>query len=245
MINITVGSFKGGVGKSTVSLNFAYELSKYGKVLLVDTDPQNSLAFFLCQEFDKGFSEILFMNADIDNLIKKPFPEDNNNFHFLPTGVYGINNPTYYEDEFSLDKVERFLKLIKNFDFEYIVYDTPPRISKHIETLIQASEDFLLVLTPDPATYSSFVIFLKFLEENNLKEKVLCLTNQTEPTKISEDFTKLISLHFKKRNLGFLPRDLTVIESQGKCRPTVAYNSDCPFSIFLKKAVLNYLKLKT
>lgn len=46
MINITVGSFKGGVGKSTVALNFAYELSKYYKVLLVDTDPQNSLAFF-------------------------------------------------------------------------------------------------------------------------------------------------------------------------------------------------------
>lgn len=55
MINITVGSFKGGVGKSTLALNFAYELSKYYKVLLVDTDPQNSLAFFYVKNLKKDF----------------------------------------------------------------------------------------------------------------------------------------------------------------------------------------------
>jgi cellulose biosynthesis protein BcsQ len=243
MKNITVGSFKGGVGKSTVSLNFAYKLSQYYKVLLVDSDPQNSLAFFMCQNFKKGLSEVLFEDEIIDNVIKQPFSKENSNFYFLPAGNFCISNPTVYEEEFSIDRIKTFINKIKKFEFDYILYDTPPRISKHIETLIEVSDDFLLVLTPDPATYSSFTIFLRFLEEYDLKDKVFSLINKVTPTSISDDFTKLINMYFRDKNLGILPNDFSVVESQGKCKPDILYNPDSPFSIFIKKAVSKYLEL--
>ena len=245
MINLTVGSFKGGVGKSTVALNFAYELSKYYKVLLIDTDPQNSLAFFLCQEFKKGFSEILFEDEKPNNLIKTPFPNENTNFYFLPTGTFCIKNPISYEEEFKVNLIKEFLTKISNFEFDFVVYDTPPRISKHIETLLEVSEDFLMVLNPDPATYSSLKIFLQFIQKSGLNVEIYSVINKTEPTTVSEDFTRLIVAEFNKKNvLGILPKDQNVLESQGKCRPIVMYNPDAPFSVFLKKLVLNYINLK-
>ncbi len=245
MVNLTVGSFKGGVGKSTVALNFAYELSKYYKVLLVDTDPQNSLAFFLCQDFKKGFSEILFEEENPDSLIKNPYPKENVNFYFLPAGIFCIQNPTVYEDKFEVELLKNFLNKITKFGFDFIVYDTPPRISQHTETLLKISEDFLIVLNPDPATYFSLKILLNFIQESKLKSKKLySVINKVEPTILSEDFSRLIVAEFGKNNLGILPKDENVIESQGKCKPVLIHNPDSPFSIFLKKLVINYISLK-
>ncbi|PMP62885.1 MAG: hypothetical protein C0198_02710 [Sulfurihydrogenibium sp.] len=242
MVNITVGSFKGGVGKSTISLNFAYELSRKYKVLLVDTDPQNSLGFFLCQDFKKGFSEVLFEEGKPEDFIKKPF--NDTRLYFLPAGSLCIGNPIFYEDNFTVDRVENFLDRIRFLEFDYVIYDTPPRISNHIESLVKVSDDLIIVLNPDPATYSSFIIFLKFLEKNHLENKTYYIVNKAEPTKISEDFIKLISANFNEKNLGIIPRDFKVMESQGKCKPATMYDPNTPFSISLKKTVEAYLKLK-
>lgn len=241
MVNITVGSFKGGVGKSTIALNFAYELSLKHKVLLIDTDPQNSLANFLCLDFETGFSELLTGKARLEDVLQRSVL-GNKNFDFIPTGVLSLKNPDYYESAFDGGILKR---IINSFQpYEFILYDTPPRISKHIETLLELTDDFLIVLNPDPATFASFTIFNEFVESKQLKEKTYILVNKTEPTKVSEDFSKIISYLYKERNLGLIPTDINVIDSQGQCKPTVLYNPTCPFSVYIKRIVDRYLSLK-
>jgi cellulose biosynthesis protein BcsQ len=242
MVIIPAISFKGGVGKSTVALNFAAEVSKYYKVLLVDTDPQNSLAFFLCKDFSKGLSEILFENLNPERAIHK---EVNNepNLDFIPAGTFCLKNQIFYEDNFNMESLKKFLnnETIKNYDF--IIFDTPPRINQHIETLIEVSNYGLMVLTPDPATFSSFVIFEKFFEDKEYIGKILAIINKTEPSKVEEDFARIFKYKLGEKFLGFTPKDDNVVQSQGKCIPTVFYNPDCAFSIFLKKIVLKFLDL--
>ncbi|MEZ0323265.1 MAG: ParA family protein [Hydrogenothermaceae bacterium] len=240
MINITVDSFKGGVGKSTVALNFAFELSLKFKVLLIDTDPQNSLAHFLCRDFEIGFSEVITEKVDIRKTIQREVL--NKNFDFLPCGILSLRDPQLYEDVLNLENITKLTNIFENYDF--IIYDTPPRISKHIETLIDFSDDFLIVLNPDPATFSSFAIFQQFIESRKAKEKTYILINKTEPTKISEDFSKMITYLYKERNLGFIPYDISVLDSQGDCKPTVLHNPTTPFSLYIKNIVEKYLSIK-
>jgi cellulose biosynthesis protein BcsQ len=242
MVIIPVISFKGGVGKSTVALNFAAELSKYYKILLVDTDPQNSLAFFLCKDFSKGLSEILFENLDPERAIHKEVNSEPN-LDFIPAGTFCLRNQIFYEDNFNLENIKKFLnnETVKNYEF--IIFDTPPRISQHIETLIEISNYSLMVLTPDPATFSSFVIFEKFFEDKEYIGKILAIINKTEPSKVEEDFARIIKYKLGEKFLGFTPKDDSVVESQGKCIPAVIYNPNCAFSIFMKKIVLKFLDL--
>ncbi len=242
MVIIPVVSSKGGVGKSTIALNFATELSKYYKTLLVDSDPQNSLAFFLCKNFSKGLSEILFENLDPERAIYREVNSEPN-LDFVPTGTFCLKNQIFYEDNFDAENLKKFLnnETIKNYEF--VIFDTPPRISQHIETLIEISNYSLMVLTSDPATFSSFVIFEKFFEDKEYIGKILAVINRTEPSKVGEDFARIIKYKFGEKFLGFMPRDDNVVESQGKCIPIVIHNPDCAFSIFMRKIVLKFLDL--
>jgi cellulose biosynthesis protein BcsQ len=242
MIIIPVISFKGGVGKSTIALNFAAELSKYYKILLVDTDPQNSLAFFLCKDFSKGLSEILFENLDPEKVIHREV-DNEPNLDFIPAGTFCLKKQIFYEDNFNIENLKKFLnnETIKNYEF--VIFDAPPRISQHIETLIEVSNYSLMVLTPDPATFSSFMIFEKFFEDKECIDKILAVINKTEPLKVEEDFARIIKYKLGEKFLGFTPKDDNVIESQGKCIPTVIYDPDCAFSNFTRKIVLKFLDL--
>jgi len=243
MVIIPAISFKGGVGKSTIALNFATELSKYYRILLVDTDPQNSLGFFLCKDFSKGLSEILFENLDPEKAIHRKVSSEPN-LDFIPAGTFCLKNQTFYEDNFNMENLKKFLnnEAIKNYEF--VIFDTPPRISQHIETLIEISNYSLMILTSDPATFSSFVIFEKFFEDKEYMGKILAVINKTGSSRVEEDFAKIIKYKLGEKFLGFTPKDDKVVESQGKCIPTVFYDPNCAFSIFMKKIVLKFLDLK-
>ena len=43
----TIFNAKGGVGKTTLAFNLAFKLSAYGQTLLIDLDPQQSVATWL------------------------------------------------------------------------------------------------------------------------------------------------------------------------------------------------------
>ncbi len=62
MITIGVSSQKGGVGKTTVSINLAYAFARSGrKVLVIDADPQGSVGLSLTKKTRtlKGFFDYL------------------------------------------------------------------------------------------------------------------------------------------------------------------------------------------
>ncbi len=236
---VPIVALKGGVGKSTISLNMAYEFSKYEKTLLIDTDPQNSLATFLCTDFKKGFADILFDRLKVKEVIKTPI-SDNNNFLFIPSGIKGFFHPIHYEELFVPEVISSIFDEINNLDIKFIVIDTPPRISKQSETILSLSDYFIIITTPDPASFASLHIFLKYLKQKEL-DNYFIIINKVKPDKISEDFNLIIQAKAPNKVIGFLPEDNSIIEAEGMCEPISKINPESSFIIALKEIVHEFL----
>jgi chromosome partitioning protein len=112
---------KGGVGKTTASLCTAFELSKRNTVLMVDADPQSTIDNWL-EVRNKPLPE----NLSIESVCKKYKNRDSSKKHTWDMSKFlGI-----------------FIEVLKDgYDhFDYIVVDTPPRLSDITRASIGVSD---------------------------------------------------------------------------------------------------------
>ncbi len=233
MAVIPIISLKGGVGKSTVALNIADILSNKNSVLLVDTDPQNSIASLLCKKYKKGIGELLKGEVSLEEIVIKI--DKKKDFYMIPAGDYAITNPIEYEMLFSENNLENFLKIVKDADF--LIIDTSPRISKPIQTLLKYADFYLIVITPDPASVASLDKFIEYLKINDFYKDFSVIVNKMEANDISEDFYFIIQALSKDNIIATLPKDIKVVEAEGNCMPIDKYAPNSAFSSFLKELI--------
>ncbi len=136
---IFVTSFKGGVGKTTVSANIASALVLLGRrVLVVDADYGNRcMDLVLGMEDDCLFdsADAIRGNIDVSAAIRA---------HGTVPGLYFMPAPAFFGGKLSPDDTVAFFSRLKR-DYDFIIVDSSAEDSDTYRAFARAAEDALVV----------------------------------------------------------------------------------------------------
>ena len=229
---IAVASGKGGVGKSTVSVNLALALSKDGsKVGLLDVDVYGpSIPMMM------GVHEPLKTTAD-----EKIIPIESHGVKLISVGfMLDEEQPLIWRGPLVMQLVQQFLRGVEWGELDYLVMDLPPGTGDAQLTLVQSIpvSGVVIVTTPQDVALIDARRALKMFHEvdvpilgivENMSHFVCPHCNETTDI-FSSGGGEKTSKRYDVPFLGSIPLDPVIRECGDDGKPVVDAEPDSPHS---------------
>lgn len=234
MKTISIVNQKGGVGKTTTTMNLATALcAMKKKVLVVDLDPQSNTTSGLgMYETPKSKTtyEVLLGSVNIqDAILPTPIP----NLSILPTNINlsgaEVELATLSEKEFRLKKA---ISQVSNFDYVFI--DCPPSLGLLTVNALVASNEVLIPLQCEYFALEGLSHLVNTIKAINVSLNKSLDINGILLTMYDSrnNLSKLISTDVREYYCKLvyntvIPRNVKVSEAPSHGYPVIIYEPNC------------------
>ena len=256
---ISFSNLKGGVGKTSIAANFAYDLALLNKrVLLVDMDSQANTSRYFANRyfvgesikniFDKMTRKEPVSAEDVKRYIV-PVEFENAELELLPSELSLGRIVELSRSVFTLPhkKLADILKLVKD-DYDFIVIDTPPSTGLSLHMALYASD--LVSIVTDAEDFSVNGLNELYLEIRELAEETdhdvrvdSIFINKVKKSNIHGVYIEAIAEMAAAEgieNVYVVKESTRLKESQNLHIPLVEYKKELEKKLTIAESMLEY-----
>ncbi|MBG9540757.1 sporulation initiation inhibitor Soj [Bacillus thuringiensis] len=230
---IAIANQKGGVGKTTTSVNLGAGLAQVGKkVLLVDIDAQGNATTGVGiekSELDQCIYNVLVEDADVQGVIQKTATE---NLDVLPATIQLAGAEIELVPTISREvRLQRALQPVRD-EYDYIIIDCPPSLGLLTINALTAANS---VIIPVQCEYYALEGLSQLLNTVRLVQKHLnknlaiqgvLLTMLDARTNLGIQVIDEVKKYFRdKVYRSIIPRNVRLSEAPSHGKPIMQYDA--------------------